>query len=238
MGDVWIFDAVGGGATRLTSDPLNESRPLWSPDGQDVMYVKGKSIYRRPISGTGEETLVYGGPEAVQPVDWSADGRFLLYSREFADLWVLDLESGETSPWLATSFREGPARFSPEGRWVAYCSDETGRFEVYVEDFPERREKHPVSLGEGRGPVWSRDGQELFFYRPGRGLMAVRVDLGSEFGAEKPRFLFDVEIRVIEGYAFYDVTPDGQRFLVNHLVGQTTNKPLVFRTRWTEALEE
>jgi len=187
------------------------------------------------------------------PTDWSRDGRFLLYSdngeRTARDLWVLP-EPGASgdrkpTPFLQTPFSESQGQFSPDGRWVAYSSDESGRYEVYVRPFPPGAGKWNISIGGGEFPRWRRDGKELFYLSPERKIMAVEVKAGSGaqpvFKAAVPQALFEARVpSVSPGFNqfTYAVAADGKRFLVNTVVGDTTEMPLTVVVNWLAAVKK
>ena len=200
-------------------------------------------------AGVGPEevlTDVLAGSVATYPTDASQDGRFLLYQQSTTrgyDLGVLPI-AGDRK---ATSFVDSPAnevqgRFSPNGRWVAYTSDESGKFEVYVRPFPaESTQSTTISIAGGMQPEWRRDGKELFYISADGKLTAVPVVTdGAAFSAGAPRALFDVEVpEATAPYATdYAVTADGQRFLVNTVVDQPTRPALTVILNWTAALNK
>jgi dipeptidyl aminopeptidase/acylaminoacyl peptidase len=177
-----------------------------------------------PASGVGSgETLLQA---RGHPLDWSPDGRYLLYQTASvsadSELWVLPMDSpsADRKPflYLTGSRKAQNGRFSPDGRFVAYVSMETGRNEVYVQQFPAAGGKWPISKGGGSQPRWRKDGKELFFLDPERILMSVAVTTRPEFRVSEPQSLFQTyqSVKVIYATSFgYDVSPDGRRFLVN-----------------------
>jgi eukaryotic-like serine/threonine-protein kinase len=223
--DIWIIDLTRDSATRFTDDPAHESMPVWSRDGRIAFsrssragQSPGGDLFVKTANGaSAEEALLQDGTEKF-PASWSADGRFVLYgvasgSSRNVDLWALPT-SGNAKPYpiLQTKFNERIGKFSPDGRWVAFTSDETGRTEVYVMPFAEPRTKVPVSRAGGDLPRWRGDGNEIFYVAPGNKLMAVTVNgRGANFNVGVPQRLFDLNPGGV-GY-FYDVTSDGQRFL-------------------------
>ncbi len=166
--------------TRFTFNPAVEDDPVWSPDGTRILFTserEGKrDIYQKLSSGAGGEELVLTSDTFKETADWSADGRYVLYvnndPQTKSDLWVLPLFGDKQPvPFLATEFDEDQGRFSPNGRWVAFASDESGKTEVYVQTFPDSGGKSQISTGGGAQPVWS--GRELFYIDPDRKLMSV-----------------------------------------------------------------
>ena len=228
--DIWLIDLARGAQIRFTTDLAGDTFPAWSPGGDRIAFVSTRggltSIYQKASGGTGaEEALVTSGELKYNP-DWSPDGRFILYAQlnptTNVDLLLLPL-SGERKPepFLQTNFIEAQGRFSPDGRWVAYVSNETGQFEVYVQGFPAAGGKVPVSTGGGSQPQWRADGRELYYYTPDRKLMGVEVSgegLTFKVGAARPLFAIRVGgagvDRGFPGNGYYTPARDGKRFFV------------------------
>ena len=178
----------------------------------------GRPSISKDLSGPDESQALFKSETVKRPEDWSLDGRFILFSNfdprtnQF-DLWVLPLFGDrQPVPFLTTPFEEKQGQFSPDGRWVAYCSDESGKDEVYVQSFPVAGNKVLISTDGGREPRWRRDGRELFYLAADGKLMAVEVKAGSTLTAGIPKALPFKVIR--RNWASYAVTADGQRFLV------------------------
>jgi eukaryotic-like serine/threonine-protein kinase len=239
--DVWVFDLVRGGRTRLTFDPAEDFGAAWSPDGTRIAFVSqrrgSRELYQKLANGSGADELLLESKDAlVSSEDWSPDGKWLVFNRRRQgppDLYVLPMSRGRDPtpiPFVATEFREDMGQFSPNGRFLAYRSDESGRPEVYVRDVsPDGTAGHgkwQVSTAGGLEPQWRRDGKELFYVHvpgvaatsggPGPGtLHAVTVTTdGRSFEAGAPRPLFEVRMSE-QRRNRYVVTGDGQRFLVN-----------------------
>jgi len=229
-GDVWIHDLERGSATRFTFDPGNDIDPTWSPDDSYLVFQSNRilpgreytpgSIFRKAASGQEPEEHVASLEFAPTflPADWSPDGTAVLLTAMYpgtgADIMIYTPEDGSIEPFLATDNDEQSARISPDGRWLAYESRESGRFEIYVQAFPGPGGKWQVSNGGGVSPVWRSDGKELFFLRDG-GLSAVKVESDGGFRHDAPVVLFDIEAAASsDGYYSYDVAPGGERFLV------------------------
>ena len=221
--DVWIHDLSRDTRTRLTTDPANDFAPLWTPDGQRVVFQsdrEGKTgLFWKLADGTGEAEHLMSGREGTTflfPETWSADGKTLVYweFNQGPDIGILLMEGERTSePLLATEFVEAGPAISPDGGWIAYFSDETGQAQVSVQRFPDLGERVTVSTDGGREPVWSRDGRELFFRGP-RGMMVVPVETEPTFRAGDPEVLFQQRYFDFLASRTYDVFPDGQRFLM------------------------
>jgi Tol biopolymer transport system component len=226
--DLWIHDLVRGGEARFTGGPGHRGAqtPLWSPDGASVVYsgTRGESwaLLRMPVSSAGavEEILIPEEPGvSIFADDFSRDGRYLLYERitdkTKYDLWVRDLPARQSRPLVVTEFNESHAALSPDGRYFAYASDESGRSEVYVQGFPAGGTKWPVSSAGGDQPRWRQDGRELFFLAPNGTLMSVQASAGSAgFEVSKPEKLFTINVPEIPVRNAYLVTENGRRFLV------------------------
>ncbi len=213
-GDIWVFELARGSSRRLTQDPIDESRPTWSADDSQIFFFRVPDLYRIDVAGASEPQRIYESPNQKTPHDLAPDGRRLLFSESTGgqpDLQVLDVETGQAADWLRTEHSETNARFSPDGRWVAYLSDESGRRELYLDRFPKPGEKFRVSADGANWPVWRRDGKELFYVSAAGDLMAVPIDMDSDREPiGKPRKLFSPTLRE----SYFDVSPDGQRFLL------------------------
>jgi Tol biopolymer transport system component len=225
--DIWFYDTASGQRTMFTSDPADENWLVWSHDGRRVVFNSGRNggldLYQAQVAGKGAPQLLLADQVAKWPVSWSPDGRNLLFvtaDRETRnDIWVLPLFGDrKPHPYLQTAVDENWATFSPDGHWVAYSSRESGETEVYVAAFPRSGPRWLVSKGGGSQARWRRDGKELFYLGLDRTLMVVPVTrTGSQLELGVAERLF--EIRLPSGqYHAFDVTTDGQRFLVNSLL--------------------
>jgi roadblock/LC7 domain-containing protein len=248
--DVWIFDTVRGMGTRATFDSGNESVGVWSPDGNRFVYTSDRDdrreVYLKAASGAGDAVAVFKNDINKYVMSWSPNGEFLVYISPSApggsyDMWTLPLSGDRTPrPFMQTPFNEGfAARFSPDGRWIAYPSDESGRSEVYVAPFPaDPSRKRRVSTAGGTTARWGQDGREIFYYEPASGrLMSVPLTYGAgdvNVGIAKP--LFRVR-RVPLWGMWYDMTRDGQRFLVNTPADLDTTTPLTLVVNWGALLD-
>ncbi len=236
--DVWVFDISSGVSTRLHSDAADEVMPVWSADGSRVLYRSDRKgppdIYEIRPGTPGSERALLELPGIQQPEDVSRDGRWLVYlswdQTTLWDIWLLPL-AGERKPrpWLATRFNETSPRFSPDGRWIAYESDESGAPEVYAALTDGAAEKRRISPSGGRRPRWRPDGKELSFVTPDGFLMAVPVQLGSHLEAGVPVPLFRAEPEIEN----YDVARDGSRFLATTSVDRVRESPIRVILNWT-----
>jgi Tol biopolymer transport system component len=244
--NVWLFDVARDVRTPLTASGVvsTEVAPgsIWSPDGRSVVFAstqKGpRDLFQKASNGAGRENVLLADDTGKYPESWSPDGRFLLYMRwakgSTPDIWVLPL-FGDRKPYgfIEAPFFELASQFSPDGRWVAYNSNESGRSEVYVVPFPGPGARVPISTAGGDNARWRRDGKEIF-YLAGNTLMAAGVTAnGSRFDVGAVQRLFDVP--TVDGYWPYDVSPDGQRFLVNTLDGEVA--PLTIVVNWPAGLK-
>jgi hypothetical protein len=245
--DIWVYDLVRGTASRLTFDPADELNPTWSPDGTRVAYTserKGpRDLYQRMASGAGEEEVLLASKDRKSVEDWSQDGRFLIYNiggvaATKDDLWVLPLTGDRKPfPYLTTPFRENQGHLSPNGRWMAYRSDESGKYEVYVQAFPPSGGKWQISNSGGGEPSWRRDGKELF-YTNDRKIFAVPVKTeGSTFEAGIPAVLFEAPMPQIIPRNRYVAAANGQRFLVNTAVDDKSTPTFTVVLNWMAALK-
>jgi eukaryotic-like serine/threonine-protein kinase len=242
--DIWIFDE-NGRRERFTFDSSNSFSPVWSPAGNTLAFSSqgtNVDIYQKNIRGSDNEHLVLGGDFGKFAEGWSRDGRFLLYvfggaAFNRSDIWALPL-FGDNRPFevIQTPFVENQPRFSPDARWIAYTSNKSGNFEIYVASFPKPIDEKIISVAGGMWPRWSRDGKELFYLAPNNTLTVVALNIdGSSVTAGTARQLFQLHPRPqvrLDAYP-YDVSPDGQRILVNSFLKETASKPITLVVRWT-----
>jgi Tol biopolymer transport system component len=262
--DIWLIDLARGVRTRFTFDATADTYPTWSPDSTRVVFASNRKghndLYIKNASGAGtEEPLLESDPTKV-PTDWSHDGRFIAFnyqdprSKTKLDIWVLPMFGDrQPFPFLQTEFNEGFVTFSPDGHWVAYQSDESGSFEVYVAPFqPEGGPVDPqsvsagphggkwqVSQGGGTVPTWRRDGKGLYFLGPEGKLMEADIaPKGAAVEVGIQRVIFQAHFPLFgSGARTYDVTPDGKRFLI--LTSEdAASTPLTLITNWTEGLKK
>jgi Tol biopolymer transport system component len=248
--DIWLMDLARGTPTRFTLDPAIEAVPLWSPDGSRIIYSSDRdgpmNLYQRAANGAGDaEPLLRNDKNNKLSTDWSADGKLILFQlqdpRTNFDLWVLPLSGDQKPfPYLQGDFSEVQGRFSPNGKWVAYASNASGTWEVYVQSFPAPGGKFQISTGGGAQPQWRRDGRELFYISSDRKLMAVDVkENGSTFEAAAPKELFALRLQTVGlpgPRNFFIVGADGQRFLVASVPEERIKTPITVVLNWTADL--
>jgi len=242
--DVWTFDLQRGSAKRLTFDPAADSVPIWSPDAARLVFSSNRKtnndLYMKNSDGSQQEQLIVQGGVNNFANDWSKDGKYILYARD-ADLWFATIPELRTTLFLKAPSVARNGQFSPDGKWVAYASNETGRWEIYVTSFPEARGKWQVSTGGGEQPRWRGDGKELFYLSSDAKMMAAPVTTGSNFDAGTPVALFQATPRepvpLYDLFA-YDVTRDGQRFLILTQLKQAETAPMSIVLNWTAKLNK
>jgi Tol biopolymer transport system component len=248
--DLWVIDVARGGASRLTSDPANERDPVWSPDGQRVAYGwRGGGEVGLSLKGLGGEPAraIPGAVYAEQgsfpvpiPDSWSGDGSTLIYKTlGGTTVWALPLVGGgDAEPVLELGSLVDEAQISPDGQWLAYISDESGTWEVYVAPFGRAGERVRVSVGGGGQPKWRADGKELFYAAADSRLMAVDVRVGSRGpDVSLPTALFELKVMPNPMNDGYGVSADGQRFLVKVPVEEDSGTRIHIVTNWTSLLE-
>ncbi len=239
--DIWVTELSSGVATRIHSDPIDEKMPVWSPDGSKLIYRSDRTgppdIYEIAPGVPGSERALLEAPGVQEPADISRDGRFLVYLNEAQSalwhIWLLPLKGGgKPFSWLGTRFHETSPRFSPDGRWIAFESNESGVPEIYAALTEGAGQKRRISPSGGRLPRWRADGKELYYISSNDSLMAVPIALAGqlEIGTPAPLFRQDPEIQN------FDVTPDGSRFLVSVPLQKTPESPIRVIVHWTGLL--
>ncbi|MGE0101224.1 MAG: protein kinase [Blastocatellales bacterium] len=248
--DVWLIDANGANAKRFTFESFVEQIPLWSPDGSRVIWSANPNgrfdLYQKSANGAGQAELLYQSKYFKFLSDWSRDRRFIFF-REISpktkfDIWYLDLSDGMNKPkpfpYLETPANEIGSVLSPNGRWLAYASDESGKFEIYVQTFPQLGGKQQISTAGGYAPRWGGDGKELFYHAPDGKLIAVPVLEGATLEKGAPASLFEFRTGGNVANTYYDVTRDGQRFLVSTIVESQVATPLTLVMNWAGSKKE
>jgi eukaryotic-like serine/threonine-protein kinase len=247
VSDIWLLDLSGEGKSRFTFDRAAEFEPVWSPDGTQIVFSSNRQgtldLYQKSASGSRSDEILLKSGSPKHAETWSPDGRYVVYSsvepKTKYDLWVLPLFGDrQPRPYLQSEFSEGQGQISPDGRWIAYTSNESGRFEVYVGAFPAPAGKWQVSTNGGADPRWRRDGQELFYIATDGKLMAVGVEAGSVFEPGVPQPLFDIHVRHLweDARNHYDVSRDGNRFLVATPVDDSGSLPVNVVVNWMSGL--
>jgi Tol biopolymer transport system component len=245
--DVWVYNVVRNVNQRLTSDPALEDSPVWSLDGERLAFASSRAghydLYQIAASGEGREELLYASLQNKLPTSWSPDGRFLLYDAQApgtaGDIWMLPLHGTSPRtpvPLVHTRANESGGTFSPDARWIAYVSDDSGLAEVYVQPFLPSASvnsiagpKVLVSRKGGRRPRWRADGKELFYDAPDGALMSVAVTGGAMFRPGIPQLLFRTPPA---WFSEANATIDGMRFLVPIPVQQTSAQPFTVVLNW------
>jgi len=249
--DIWLLDLARGVSTRFTFGPKLAFSPVWSPDGSEIVFASNRdgvyNLYRKPANGAKDEELLLRTEDNKRPYSWSRDGRFLLYSTgsngsfSFEDLWILPMQGPHTPfPFQRTRFDESEADFSPDGHWVAYASNESGRREVYVREFIAAQGassaggKWLVSNAGGLLPRWRSDGRELWFINATGMAMSVSVDAnGRSFQAGVSRERF----RLPPGANAWALAPDSKRILFSVAAEQKGPQYFTVLLNWTSALK-
>jgi Tol biopolymer transport system component len=249
--DIWIYDLKRGTASRLTFNPADDLDPAWSADGSQVFFSSDRAgrvdIYQQAANGLGSAQPVFQSKDQNKYADdVSADGRYAIYDTgagaNGTELWALPL-FGDRKPFAlvqGSNFGAHSARFSPNGRFVAYDSNETGKMEVYVQTFPQQTGKWQISPSGGLEAFWRRDGKELFYLTPDNQLMAVPVNTdAASFQAGIPKPLFQAPLVPISNWRnIYFPSPDGQRFLMLTPEGQAKPEPITVVVNWPSLLRQ
>jgi Tol biopolymer transport system component len=238
--DIWLIETARGVLRRFTFDPAIDANPTWSPDGSRIGFESGRRVgglrdlFLKAL-GAGTEEALLESSETKNMLNWSPDGRFILYAinspKTARDIWALPLD-GDRKPFVVvqSNFVETNARFSPDGRWIAFESNETGREEVFVQPFPGPGRNWQISTNGGIAPQWHGDGREIYYLAPDNRLMAVPVKLDATaplVDAGNPVALFP-----LRPGAAYAAAPDGQRFLVNTPTDEATASPITVVLNW------
>jgi serine/threonine protein kinase len=247
--NIWIHDLTSDGISRLGFGPWLEQVVLWSPDGKQVLYTSNErlffSLYLKNSDGSGSaQTFIDFHNPQQGPWDWSRDGKYVL-ARNERELWYVTMPGRQARPLVQSQWLIRNAQFSPDEKFVAYASSETGNWEVYVSPFPTFSSKWQISRGGGEEPRWRGDGKELFYLAPDGKLMAAEVkseaknSAGFESGSPIP--LFQTHPRQpmsAMDFFSYDLTPDGQKFLVNSRVESSNTAPLSVILNWSSEMEK
>jgi serine/threonine-protein kinase len=246
-GQIWLYDLSRDTLTRFTFEGSANQSPGWTPDGKRIAFRSNKegpnNLFWQLADGSGGLERLTSGPSTKNLTSWTGDGELLAFFENtpsaMRDISVLRLSDRKVQPFLSTSFNEGAASFSPDGHWLGYVSNESGRPEIYVQPFPGPGGKWQISVEGGTEPVWNRNGRELF-YRSGNKMMAVQVTTKDGLSANKPTMLFEKEYAASQfpatGIA-YDVSPDGDRFLMVKETDSATAAPINVVVNWFDELK-
>ena len=236
--DIRVLDLNRGSTLRVTYDAATDASPVWSPDGQRLVFRSNRGglhdLYERLANGTGQSTQVLRSKNAKYPTDWSADGRIVFHTYDPAtgsDIWTIDPDGSRPQPLLNGTYDEMQGQLSPDGQWIAYTSFESGHAEVYVRSVSDAQRRWQMSAGGGTDPRWRGDGGELFYISADSKLTAVDF-AASGPGSPKPLFAVRVIPPGMPYLSNYDVTADGQRFLVKLPVHDLTSAPVHVLTNW------
>jgi hypothetical protein len=258
--DIWLITVESGVMSRITTNLAVEFSAVWNHDSTRMAFRSSRNghydLFEKRADNAGEEQPVLVTEQDKSPTDWSKDGRFLLYTvadvKSASDLWALPMTepANARKPLLVvnTSFDEIQGQFSPDGHWIAYASNESGRYEVYVKPFPEAGGRFPVSTAGGAFPRWSRDGRELFYLAPDNRLMAVPIKPGGDsrsLNAGTPIALFPTRVAAggnlppggFNSGAQYSITPEGQ-FLMNVSEDDAATSPITIVSNWAAAMKK
>jgi eukaryotic-like serine/threonine-protein kinase len=242
--DIWTYDLVHSSAKRLTFDVAVDRVPVWSPDATRLVFTSSRQsnidLYMKNADGTEEEKSIVHDDFNKYPNDWSRDGKYILYTRG-PDLWFVTVPDLKSGLYLRATSVLRNGQFSPDGKWVAYASNESGKWEIYVTSFPEPQGKWQVSTGGGEQPRWRGDGNELFYLSSDNKMMVAPVTTGAKFDSGTPVALFQANPREqvsLNDVFVYDVRRDGQEFLINTKVRQAETAPMSVVLNWDAKLNK
>lgn len=239
---IWVFDLARGSTAQFTRDPSDNFSPVWSPDGTRMVFSSDRKglqdLYVKSASGGGEETLLLESDDYKNAGDWSPDGRVLTFDRQksggAASMWALPMDGAGRKPYAldASQSWQNQTRFSPDGKWLAWTSEDTGQREIFVQPFPPTGARYQVSNAGGMEPQWRGDGKELF-YVVGSKLMSAEVrTAGGKFAAGTPKALFEARLGPSGVRSRYLPARDGQKFLILTPVESESAKAFTVIVNW------
>ena len=247
---VWMYDLARRTLTRQGFGS-SDGFPIWTPDGNRVTFMSSRAgpwnLFWQPADGSGQAERLTNSEYAQYPGSWSPNGKTLVFQEDSAetgsDIWTLSIEGERAGrPLLQEKFNERQPLFSPNGRWILYVSDESGRDEVYLQPFPGPGAKRQVSAEGGTNPLWNPNGGEIF-YQNGDRMMAVEVKSEATLALDTPRMLFQRDMSIgrlarLFSFSPYDVAPDGQRFvMIDDSESDPPPKQLILVQNWSEELK-
>ena len=235
-----------GTTSRFTFSTAEEDDPVFSPDGANILFSLEGDLAIRPANGVGEPRYLYRSTSDKVPTDWSSDGKFIVFGdfggKSARDIWVMPaVGDAKPIPFATSEFSEQGGAFSPDGKWIAYSSNESGRNEVYVQNFPASSGKWQISTQGGLLARWNRNGKELFYIEPTGQVMSVPiVTSASSLQAGTPLALFRSRLLAVGGPGHrYDVSPDGLRFVINDIEdGVLHAEPLNLVVNWDAEIKK
>ena len=242
--DIWVIDLIRGASSRFTFDAADDLNPVWSPDGSRIAFTSDRNgrraLYWKSVTGSSSEDLIFGGGGQTSLEDWSPDGRTLIFNVDTRLVASVPVAGDRKQAILLEApFAQNQGQISPDGRWIAYASNENKRSDVFVQSYPPGSGKWQISINGGSEPKWRADGRELFFMSNSRVHAAEISAAGSRLEAGTPRELF--EVRDLHGEMRrnrFVVTPDGKRFLVLTTPDRTDTTPLNVVVNWQAVLPE
>ena len=238
---LWLAHLTRTEVARLEPDAI---APLWAPDGERIAFTArdGFDLLVRGLDGAAPPRLLISDDTIKLLGDWSPDGAEFVYTRidgaTSFDLWVARVADGSARPLLATPANEMQARISPDGKWLAYASDESGALEVYVQRYPELGEKRQVSIGGGGQPQWRGDQRELFYLSADRAVSAVEIETSTGIAFGTPRALFRASVagNPADARDLYAAAADGSKFLLEGPVAEPTDRPITVIVDWAAGI--
>lgn len=246
--DIWLLDPARGAKARVTFDPQSDGDPIWSPDGTRIVFDSNRGgdahvhLYETSATGTGNDQLLLSSNGDDIPTSWSRDGKNILFMRfgnnSRLSVWLLSVADRQAKPLLqSNAFGQGAPSFAPNGRFIAYDSDESGRLEIYVQPFPLTGQKWLISSGGGSMPLWRDDGKEIFYLTEDGKIMSAELKTDGAFENVVNKSLFQMDVKRVPGIP-YAVTPDGSRFLINTPAEASNHTPLVVVLNWPATLNK